>query len=119
MSNHAPLPWKCEHTPGPWRAQDHKDESCEILAGTDPNAIAHVFATDLDECARADARLIAAAPELLQCLEYIRDNVCKSMQSHRMAGNHETARLMDMTLEAIDNSVTLTRPMGGKLIGAK
>jgi hypothetical protein len=53
-----------KHTPGPWRieAEPHRDE----LICTDRHQIATVLAVSMeDDQAAANARLIAAAPELL------------------------------------------------------
>lgn len=74
---------KTTHTPGPWRAQD---DFGTVFTTSDPvrgtgstNAIAKAFnrltahGSDVepgDEQA-ANARLMAAAPELLEALEYI------------------------------------------------
>lgn len=63
-----------EHTPGPWKAA-HLGDSIAIL-GTraedpepDGRTVAEIFDTDTE--ATADARLIAAAPDLLAALEWI------------------------------------------------
>jgi hypothetical protein len=56
-----------KHTPGPWVAIDH-----EIFADNQSRNIADVwisFANIEDEEAKANARLIAAAPDLLEALE--------------------------------------------------
>jgi hypothetical protein len=51
-----------KHTPGPWR----------IVARTDGLANVYAGATDVTLCARPrDARLIAAAPDLLEALREI------------------------------------------------
>ena len=60
-----------KHTPGPWQAQDYwiigcVEDSWDIMAGADtacPKRVAKVFTSE------ADARLIAAAPELLEALK--------------------------------------------------
>lgn len=49
------------HTPGPWRAARWTDNECQVLAG----GKTHVTGFALN----ADARLIAAAPELLAVIE--------------------------------------------------
>jgi len=54
-----------KHTPAPWR-YDFVDGYCgELLA-----ASGQVIATFVDEPSVEDARLIAAAPELLDCLRH-------------------------------------------------
>lgn len=56
-----------KHTPGPWTEHTFADEKfVEIRAGGGCRIVAHVF---LDNGNReANARLIAAAPELLEAL---------------------------------------------------
>lgn len=59
-----------KHTPGPWQAQDYwiigcVEDSWDIMAGADtacPKRVAKVFRSE------ADARLIAAAPEMYEAL---------------------------------------------------
>ena len=53
------------HTPGPWRASD--DGRVFWAEPTGPNTARHT--TLARECSNANARLIAAAPELLAALE--------------------------------------------------
>jgi hypothetical protein len=53
-----------QHTPGPWEVRDYE---LGLKAISTPN-IKHYLATEIDA---ADARLIAAAPELLLALRCI------------------------------------------------
>lgn len=68
-------PDKCEHTPGPWRAEaTHYPPEQAVYAGK--HEIALVYMTDgLDEPTlfpvEANARLIAAAPDMLAALQLI------------------------------------------------
>ena len=64
-----------KHTPGPWTAQHwiddvHEVEGFEILAGGHPVPLSTLETDDAEE-ARDNARLIAAAPDLLAALEAI------------------------------------------------
>lgn len=54
-----------EHTPGPWR-WNHYPDGRKLLAGPD-RAVIHCPDAPMT-CDPADARLIAAAPELLEAL---------------------------------------------------
>ena len=55
-----------QHTPGPWEIRDYE---LGLKAISAPN-ITHYLATEIDA---ADARLIAAAPELLAALKVVRE----------------------------------------------
>jgi hypothetical protein len=66
-----------KHTPGPWEIGNAPHSDCRIYAPSEVHAIAKTYGPDLNGigvCAltgpmnRADARLIAAAPELLKAL---------------------------------------------------
>jgi len=61
MSNHTPRPWKLDPSPVTYNAD--KDEQLYVVDGPDWGFI---VATDLRF---GDARLIAAAPDLLDALE--------------------------------------------------
>ncbi len=58
-----------KHTPGPWEYVEYPNGPIEVIAGGDVGGVVHqgqIF-TEPDDIAeeRANARLIAAAPELL------------------------------------------------------
>ena len=55
-----------QHTPGPWEVCDYE---LGLKAISTPN-IKHYLATEIDA---ADARLIAASPDLLAALEVVRE----------------------------------------------
>lgn len=59
-----------KHSPGPWRTHPHTfDDDVDIVLGVDGGQIARVFESP------ADARLIAAAPELLEFVrEYVKNH---------------------------------------------
>ncbi|KKK88412.1 hypothetical protein LCGC14_2743400, partial [marine sediment metagenome] len=75
-----------KHTPGPWRAEDHgevQDYRGRMVTIRDRRNI-HVATVDgLDASVRgqelANARLIAAAPELLKVLEDVRRIVANQL----------------------------------------
>ena len=52
------------HTPGPWTVGTHLDEGTDLTRGEYV-----VFPVPFDEEAKANARLIAAAPEMLAALQ--------------------------------------------------
>jgi hypothetical protein len=84
------------HTPGPWTAEpaDMFGDHNIILADSreDARAIAAVVSNirDPDEVA-ANARLIAAAPELLETLTACRDQFDFYAREHRKAEKHDKA----------------------------
>ena len=56
------------HTPGPWHIGGHNGGDLIMATGDDEGVLATVYGTTQNEYA-ANARLIAAAPELLAALE--------------------------------------------------
>lgn len=69
-----------DHTPGPWYIRDLHPGRATFNIGTDPNdpysgEIAVVFRCGGRFKTEADARLIAAAPELLEVLRKVRDQI--------------------------------------------
>ena len=90
---------RAEHTPGPWATTPNGG----VHAGTVTVALA--TQGNADERA-ADARLIAAAPELLTVLEYARDGV-RRVAAAMPAGERGRADLLalGMVLErAVDKA---------------
>ena len=75
-----------KHTPGPWVV---RQSSCGSV-GTDSMLIALTYGDDpdckADDRMRANARLIAAAPELLEALRVARD--CVSTDRQALADSH-------------------------------
>lgn len=68
---------EAKHTPGPWVIGKKPDAHCRIYAPSETHAIARTYGPDLNGigvCAltgplnEADARLIAAAPDLLKAI---------------------------------------------------
>ncbi len=72
------------HTPGPW-----KEKRALAIYSADDEPICAVFPAETEERSKADARLIAAAPDLLAALETI------------ATGNTDPARMVEIAREAI------------------
>jgi len=67
---------EAKHTPGPWRIKAHTDESPEHITGWSDwsiigadGACVCIEQTSINDSAKHNARLIAAAPELLEALQ--------------------------------------------------
>ena len=70
---------EAKHTPGKWEACDvgdygDYDGRCRVILGDDLRIA--VVLGDHDE-SKANARLISAAPDLLEALEWYRDQMCE------------------------------------------
>ncbi len=71
---------KAKHTPGPWSVWNFSDSEIDVAIGPDVGGVAvaqvvttnaHGIATDQTrDTAQANAALMAAAPELLEYLQY-------------------------------------------------
>lgn len=69
-----------KHTKGPWIINANR-----IKGGDYPDGIAHVMDADAGEIRNANARLIAAAPELLEALKIaIRVGVAQKCSSEQI-----------------------------------
>lgn len=76
-------------TPGPWHYEGAEDGG-RVLAMDDRQTIVHQPPCNpYNEQVRADARLIAAAPELLEALNLVLDNC---LDSGGLAAAHAKAR---------------------------
>ena len=65
-----------KHTPGPWMVvDDHPDKACYYIQEKNHlDEIAAIYRYERNPCdTLADARLIAAAPELLEAVQYALD----------------------------------------------
>ena len=75
------------HTPGPWEAIKHTRHSWEIsFNGTGMGVVVHLARTnddckDYQERTASDARLIAAAPEMLEALKCLKDCIYETWGS--------------------------------------
>ena len=93
-----------KHTPAPWLVFDnHPDRACLHVApeGSNPvcNDVATVYTSNKN--ADADARLIAAAPELLEALEFIFEQVTNEKNHHHTLGAFSHGAGIDMAKKAI------------------
>jgi hypothetical protein len=94
-----------KHTPGPWRIADEgSSEDGPLIIAPDDFAFVQVYGNN--KKAKANARLIAAAPEMFEALKLLQ----KLMP--QMMGNGNVARsfgidfgLMNEALIAMDKSV--------------
>lgn len=77
-----------QHTPGPWVATGQASGNYRIVFSERGNWLAEVFADgEWPDTIEADARLIAAAPELLQALkEQVAECFCEDCE---MCARHE------------------------------
>lgn len=73
-----------KHTPGPWK-QHLVDET--LIVASDRTTVASTSIDyDKAETAEANARLIAAAPELLEALKIARDYIGANLGTYAQAG---------------------------------
>mgnify|MGYP000882387027 CR=1 FL=1 len=92
------------HTPGPWIVADiHPERACLSVAPEGKNPLCEDVATVYasNENADADARLIAAAPELLEALMFIVEQVSNEKNSHHTLGAFSRGVGIDMAKKAI------------------
>lgn len=66
---------KATFTPGPWVSEPTGDGDFRITYNEQGNWLAEVFADGAPDNAIADARLIAAAPEMLEALKTAKDTI--------------------------------------------
>lgn len=93
-----------KHTPGPWVHRTRLDHGANI--GTETGYAVCDMAYDYSSLPReelkADARLICAAPELLEALKAIKPFIPKTSASEGGAAKHsENVRAADMVRAAI------------------
>lgn len=76
------IPTKTEHTPGPWKATEHG----EIFSPEPtPSHVASVNQFPNHSESEANARLIAAAPEMLEALIACRKDISTPISDHPWA----------------------------------
>lgn len=76
------------HTPGPWRMEEFRKGSYLVTARNAGTAREGIVAQHVPGI--ANARLIAAAPELLECLKHIQGIVS---ESQGVAGWHQNGQV--------------------------
>jgi len=80
---------KSKHTLGPWRhGFSHSEHLAEITTEDNTKRLARVDCHTFEQC-QADARLIAAAPELLDCLQHLVDNCIRNSDGSLNLGTYE------------------------------
>jgi hypothetical protein len=77
------------HTPGPWESYPHSTEPITTIIGNRTEGIAKVLASGNRELDTANARLIAAAPELLAELK---DALAHASEDGYVIGNDKRIR---------------------------
>lgn len=98
------------HTPGPWtwHSEGSRDYGTRGISGINGTYVAGVQSTR--ECWEGDARLIAAAPDLLVALQGI---AAQCEESWLLSNDHDTAVINDLrervllrpVLEAIEKAM--------------
>lgn len=88
------------HTPGPWVVHPWGDKDYEINAALDTVCNVPGFDDDTVDADRAEAnaRLIAAAPELLAALKEIADNCERRLRKGEDSGDRLTLRLCNAAI---------------------
>ena len=79
------------YTPAPWTVfkAPYKTTAFYILSKSLPGAIAHITRSTVAPM-EANARLISAAPELLECLEFIVNNHAPGLADFMFGAKGET-----------------------------
>jgi hypothetical protein len=72
------------HTPGPW-----KEKRKLAIYSADDEPICAVFPAETEERSKADARLIAAAPDLLEALRRARDSIADMFAGMQFHPDHK------------------------------
>lgn len=107
---------KTEHTPGPWKAVEERQvfraggKECivgvDVMAGTEAIARVHNLGGDRLKEMQANARLIAAAPEMLEALRQLFDVLTVSGKHSYKAGS-ETGIAIEKARAIIAKAETL------------
>lgn len=94
-----------KHTPGPWRSQVTRGEYAQVFAGNESQPVAEIATSHGDTFGpreRANAHLIAAAPDLLAALRAIAESSGRYDDPEHDADPIEHALVMrDIALGAI------------------
>ena len=94
-----------KHTPGPWRIDRNNSWPIYVSAESDGEGVAMM--DGLLELREANARLIAAAPELLQALEW--------MQSLFLPSGAYQEKFQDQLSMALEKAEAVIRKAKGEL----
>lgn len=98
-----------KHTPGPWGVRFFKSKEHRVSAPTwDTLAIVHGNEDDaaLDREGRANARLIAAAPDLLKALQDIRHHFVCGCDEAYTSRNRHAPECKAYELDDLDAAIT-------------
>lgn len=97
-----------KHTPGPWFVVDHsKDEQCMYIESA-KDGVASVFTdtpTRPEEIA-ANARLVAAAPELLEALKHTL-RAFQTLYAEAFAVKRDVIRIVDIANTVISSQAEI------------
>lgn len=93
------------HTPGPWEIRDSNMRTIEAPGGSICTPSGHCLKGRPDEELEANARLIAAAPDLLEACKQVLDAQVANDQS-------QWEHLLDEALERIEAAVAKAEGAG-------
>jgi len=101
-----------EHTPGPWVPGSNwfNNSDSSIIVRSRATANHRMVACRIRS--QADARLIAAAPEMLRCLEWLRDDIRKKI--HPLHPNDDWLSPALREIESAISAATETLTTTGK-----
>jgi hypothetical protein len=92
------------HTPGPWRAIFKAGMRATVIAPAEDYRICAIGGAAMgDDADEANARLIAAAPELLEALKESRDGLADALNN--LPADGECAVLIGIRLAAVDAAI--------------
>lgn len=107
-----------EHTPGPWEAVDCGNKAEWDVVKPDPAAIdCHWYVATCHDCADGveaehNARLIAAAPELLEAAESLLARLYQSLLPSDEAAPHASLEWQDAKAKADALSAAIAKARG-------
>lgn len=98
-----------KHTPGPWSIKGASLNECKVLIPASksgwPDDMQPIGAYGADRLSEANARLIAAAPELLSAAQNALQNLKRNLASQASCGlphmgddEHEAIRLLEAAI---------------------
>ena len=99
-----------QHTPGPWEAKfwdiGNRSKEWHITDGTDPICNSPVGPQAFNE---ANARLIAAAPALLEALEYANELLTANRHRFPKSIQHRDRFALENTIAAFGKAIAAAR----------
>ena len=103
------------HTPGPWKLKIGKGfEYTHQIKDIEGNPVAYwpIYATETKKTAKANARLMTTAPELLDALESVWIWM-ESQSDAQSKGGHATFDLMELRKQRDIASAAIAKATGG------